>query len=105
MIIAYIIMGALLSALILLGLYRQYQLLIAKKDIYQIKDAYITRLLMKEIPEKTIISHLKLRYSLLILSGLFLSAGILLLKDNFIPFVTPACIIIVVIIKITEAAI
>lgn len=105
MLIAYIIIGILLSLLILIGLYRQYELLIARKEIYDIKDVYITKLLEKEIPEKTIISHLKLRYSIQILFGLLLSAGLLLLKDGFLPFVLPACVIIMVVVKITELAI
>ncbi len=105
MIIAYIIIGILLTLLILIGLYRLYELLIARKEIYDIKDVYITKLLEKEIPEKTIISHLKLRYSIQILFGLFLSAGILLLKEGFLPFILPVSIIIMVVVKITELAV
>lgn len=102
MILMYLIIYILIFFLIAIGVFRFYEMFLLKKDINLINDRYINDLIEKGIDENKILKNMGLRYILQISFGIFLLIGVYVLKDNFLNYILPACIIMGIVVKILE---
>lgn len=102
MILMYLIIYILIFFLIAIGVFRFYEMFLLKKDIKLINDRYIKDLIEKGIDENKILKNMGLRYILQISFGIFLLIGVYVLKDNFLNYILPACIIMGIVVKTIE---